>query len=62
MTRKRQQPAQNILADPMRVFPRRKRNRIANDPESVSCGDTLKRGEVCIRADDVYVRELRLTH
>jgi hypothetical protein len=62
MTRKRQQPIQNILAEPMRVFPKRKLNRVANDLESMSRGDTMKRVEVCIRADDIYVREFRLIH
>src|SRR5262249_30662086 len=62
MTRKRQQPRQNILAEPMHALPRRGIDRIANDLESMSCGDTMKRVEICNRADDVYVREFRLAH
>jgi hypothetical protein len=62
ITRKRQQPIQNIFAEPMHAFPRRKLNRIANGLEPILPGDTMKRFEVYIRADDVYVREFRLTH
>ena len=62
MTRKRQQPTQNIFAEPMNAFPRCKPNRVANGLESMSRGDKMKCVEVYIRADDFYVREFRLTH
>jgi hypothetical protein len=62
MTRKRQQPIQNILAEPMHVLPKRRIDRVANGRESMARGDALERVEICNRADDVYVRELRLAH
>src|SRR5207245_10429298 len=62
VTRKRQQPIQNIMAEKMRVSTKRKLNLVANDLEAMARSDTMKRVEVCIRADDVYVREFRVSN
>jgi hypothetical protein len=58
IARARQQPIQNVFAEPVNALPRGMLNRIENGLESVSGSDTSKRVEVYTRADDIYVDEL----
>src|SRR5271154_3391607 len=62
IARKRQKPKQNVFTKLVHALPSRRFNRIANGLKTVSRSDTIKQVEVNIGADDIYVREFRMSY